>query len=421
MRTPARELALPAAVALAGALVLAALGLQTMAFTDYEVEAEPSLLALRHGHPLAFFAHLPAYGGSLILRAPFALLPGAWHGGDLALFRSMAVPCLLASVTLALLLYRRARELGAGAPAAWMALGLVAVNPLTLRALDIGHPEELLGGALCVAAGLAATGRRPLLTGVLLGVAVANKPWALLAVVPVVADAPRATPARPGGGGRRGGRDLRPDARARRARHDRHRRGGAHERRDLPAVAAVVVPRRARPPRHGPDRREGRLPHAAGWVTTVNHPLVVLVPVASRAARRPSPRGRCGAADGFALLALCFQLRCLLDTWNNVYYALPACLALVAWEVHAGRLPLVAVRDGRHDVDHLRAPARRRGPRPAGRRVPGLRPAARRRPRAGERSGDDLELLRQPRDDLGAVVGDDHEVLDPHARRRPGT
>ena len=212
MRTPARALALPAAVALAGALVLAVLGLQTMAFTDYEVEAEPSLLALRHGHPLAFFAHLPAYGGSLILRAPFALLPGAWHGGDLALFRSMAVPCLLASVTLALLLYRRARELGAGAPAAWMALGLVAVNPLTLRALDIGHPEELLGGALCVAAGLAATGRRPLLTGVLLGAAVANKPWALLAVVPVVLMLPEQRRLALATARCRGGRDLRPDA-----------------------------------------------------------------------------------------------------------------------------------------------------------------------------------------------------------------
>jgi hypothetical protein len=77
------------------------------------------------------------------------------------------------------------------------------------------------------------------------------------------------------------------------------------------------------------------------WVTTINHPLVVLVPVACAllVARR---RRTLGAADGFALLALCFQLRCLLDTWNNVYYALPACLALVAWEVHAGRLPLVA-------------------------------------------------------------------------------
>ena len=45
----ARDLAAPACLALAGAFVLAVLGLQTMAFTDYEGEAEPALLALRHG------------------------------------------------------------------------------------------------------------------------------------------------------------------------------------------------------------------------------------------------------------------------------------------------------------------------------------------------------------------------------------
>jgi hypothetical protein len=341
MRTPPRELALPAAVALAGALVLAALGLQTMAFTDYEVEAEPSLLALRHGHPLAFFAHLPAYGGSLILRAPFALLPGAWHGGDLALFRSMAVPCLLASVTLALLLYRRARELGAGAPAAWMALGLVAVNPLTLRALDIGHPEELLGGALCVAAGLAATGRRPLLTGVLLGVAVANKPWALLAVVPVALMLPEQRRLALATTGAVAAAICAPMLVL-----------GAPVTTDTVAVArtsgAIFQPWQLWwfLGEHG-HRVMGLTGEKVGyrtppaWVSTVNHPLVVLVPIACAlfVARR---RGTLRAADGFALLALCFQLRCLLDTWNNVYYALPACLALVAWEVHAGRLPLVA-------------------------------------------------------------------------------
>jgi hypothetical protein len=48
-------------------------------------------------------------------------------------------------------------------------------------------------------------------------------------------------------------------------------------------------------------------------------------------------------AQGLALLALALQLRGLLDTWNTVYYALPACLALVAWEVHARRAPMVAL------------------------------------------------------------------------------
>ena len=65
-------------------------------------------------------------------------------------------------------------------------------NPLTLRALELGHPEELLGGALCVAAVLLAARERPLWAGLALGLAIANKEWALLAVGPVLlALAPR--------------------------------------------------------------------------------------------------------------------------------------------------------------------------------------------------------------------------------------
>src|SRR5918996_5652754 len=182
-----RELLPPAIVAGCSALLLGAMGLLTPAFTDFELEAEPSLQSLRSGDWIAFLQHAPAYGGSLVLRAPFALLPGLWGGGDLALFRSMAAPCLLAGAVLAVVLWWRARELGRPRATAWIALLVVAANPLTLRALEIGHPEELLGGVLCVAAALAAGRGRPGVAGVLLGLAVANKPWAVLAVVPLLA------------------------------------------------------------------------------------------------------------------------------------------------------------------------------------------------------------------------------------------
>jgi hypothetical protein len=129
------ELVPPAVVAGSSALVLGALGLLTPAFTDFELEAEPSLLSLRSGDWVAFLQHAPAYGGSLVLRAPFALLPDLWGGGGLALFRSMAAPCLLAGAVLAVTLWWRARELGRSRATAWIALLLVAANPLTLRAL----------------------------------------------------------------------------------------------------------------------------------------------------------------------------------------------------------------------------------------------------------------------------------------------
>jgi hypothetical protein len=342
MRTRARDLAAPACLALAGAFLLTVLGLQTMAFTDYEAEAEPALLALRHGHPWVFLHHLPAYGGSLILRAPFALLPAAWHGGDLALLRTMAAPCLLAAVALAVVLHRRAVGLGAGRIAAWSALGLVAANPLTLRALEVGHPEELLGGALCVGAGLAAIARRPLLAGALLGAAMANKPWAVVAVAPVLLMLP---------GGRRralvcsvgvGALLVAPMLLF-----------------DAGALTSTVATARSSGTifqpwqlwwflgEHG-HRVVGLYAEHPGyrtpspWITSVSHPLVVIGPVAvallvGRRRRVLAP------AEGLALLALALQLRGVLDTWNTVYYALPACLALVAWEIHARRVPVVAL------------------------------------------------------------------------------
>jgi hypothetical protein len=333
---------IPALAAALAAAMLAAQGLRTMAFTDYEVEAEPSLLALRHGDLTGFLHHLPVYGGSLILRAPFALLPAAWRGGDLALYRSMAVPCLLAAVVVALVLFVRARKLGAGNAAAWLALGLTAVNPVTVRALEIGHPEEILGAALCVAAGIAGTGRRPLLAGVLLGAAMANKPWAVVALLPVLLTLPA---------GRKRALAYAAGTAALLVAPMLLLSGGALTSTVTVARASGVI---FQPwelwwfvGEHG-HRVMGLYAEHVGyrtppvWVTSISHPLVILVPVAAALllARR---RRLLEPAEGFALLALALQLRCLLDTWNTSYYALPACLALVAWEVHARRPPLVAL------------------------------------------------------------------------------
>ncbi|MEA2255772.1 MAG: hypothetical protein QOG35_1817 [Solirubrobacteraceae bacterium] len=342
MRTRPRALLAPAIVALLGVLALAKLGLETMAFTDYENESEPAFLALRHGHLAAFLDHLPSYGGSLILRSPFALLPGAWHGGDLAVFRSVAAPCLLAVAALALVLWRRARVLGLGAGAAWLALILVAAHPLALRALEIGHPEELLGGALCVAAGLAAAGRRPLVAGALLGMAIANKPWAVLAVLPVVLMLPAARVRTIALAGAVAAAVMAPMLIL-----------GASGLTSTVAVAhgtgAIFQPRQLWwfLGHHAPGVVDPHALHAGyriapAWVAHVSHPAAVLAGlllavVAGWRRRLLTP------ADGFALLALVLLARCMLDTWNTDYYMLPMCLALVAWEVHARRAPLVTL------------------------------------------------------------------------------
>lgn len=328
-----RQLVLPTLVAGGCVTLLAALGMLTPAFTDYELEAEPSLQALRDGDWTGFLELAPAYGGSLVLRAPFALLPELWDGGDHALFRSMAVPGLIACALLAVALWRRARSLGRSPLACWVVLALVAANPLTLRALEIGHPEELLGAALCIGAALAAARDRAVVAGALLGLAVANKPWAVLAVIPVLAMSRTGRPKLLAAAAAAGGAVMLPLALA----------GGAVEQatavaRDAGAIfqpwqvwwffgesGHIVVGNFGEKPGY-------RVP--PGWLTGISHPLLVLVPAAVSLALVPRLRRR-PWHDGLLLLAFVLLLRCVLDPWNVSYYSIPFLFALVTWELHA--------------------------------------------------------------------------------------
>ena len=209
-----------------------------------------------------------------------------------------------------------------------MVLLLCAANPITWRAVEIGHPEELLGGALCVGAVLAGVARKPGLAGLLLGLALANKAWALLAIGPVLLALPA---------GRRKALLI---------------AGALAILFTLPlllAAPASATPQGASAsgsifqpwqvwwflgemdlPRPG-----GRIARTApAWLSPIPHPLIVLLalPLSLLAARRK--------ADPLALLALLLLLRCVLDPWNNVYYVLPCVLALAAWEpLRYGRPP----------------------------------------------------------------------------------
>ena len=143
MRRIVRENSGCAFLAACGCAVMAWLGLYGFAWSDYETETQPAFTALTHGHLLEFLRLVPAYGGSLIERAPFALLPGLWGGGALAVYRAVAVPCLLATALLGVWLLARMRRAGSPRLARAVALGLCVANPITLRALEVGHPEEL--------------------------------------------------------------------------------------------------------------------------------------------------------------------------------------------------------------------------------------------------------------------------------------
>jgi hypothetical protein len=352
MRRLARENALSMSVAACACAAMAWLGLYGFAWNDYANEAQPAVAALVRGQLPQFLRLAPAYGGSLVERAPFALLPGLWGGGELAVYRMLALPCLLAAAALGVLLVARMRADGHGTLARAVALGVCVANPVTLPTLELGHAEELLGASLCLGALLLACAARPgrrhaLAAGALLGLAIANKEWAVLALGPVLlalspqlrlrclaaaaltATAVLAPLALVSGG------------------------GFVSSTRAVAASSSTIF----QPWQiwwflghhgalvhgaFGAPKPGYRIPPA--WTGALSHPLILLVGAALPALLWLR-RGRLGERDALLALALLALARCLLDTWDTVYYPLLFLFALAAWEVAATprRPPLLAL------------------------------------------------------------------------------
>ncbi|HTB70142.1 MAG TPA: glycosyltransferase family 87 protein [Solirubrobacteraceae bacterium] len=337
MRRIARENALCALLALAACAAIAYLGLESFIWSDYEHEAAPAFAALAHGHVAAFLRLAPAYGGSLVERAPFALVPTLWGGGALAVYRAAAAPCLFASAALGVWLVARMRRERRPWIARALALLVCVANPLSLRALEIGHPEELLGACLCVAAVLLAADERPLWAGLALGLAVANKEWALLAVGPVLlALAPRRRVSCAICAASVAGVVLAPLVLV--------HAGGF-----VAATRATATPPSAifNPWQvwwfiggHAPTGSAAAtaLPGARigpAWASANSHLLILLVGFAVGGALwlRERRNGPTSARSALLALSLALLLRCLLDTWDTGYYVVPFLLALLAWEL----------------------------------------------------------------------------------------
>lgn len=319
---------------------------------DYVEDAGPAIDALRRGDLHRFFAEQPLMGSfSLLLRAPLAALAHALGAGEPGAYRLGAAVCVLAGGLLGLELARTLRRRGAPAPAQLTVAALCLANPASAHALQYGHPEEILAGALCVGAVLAAGRDRPLAAGALLGLALSTKQWAVLAVLPAALAAP--------------GRRVRlvalaaavavastlplylgdPQAFAHQASLASNTSGLprvsptnvwwplAHERvvRVLDGVAARAVPVRELPER----------------VNDLTHPLIVLLGLvlpALLALRRRRAGGRAPLDAAPTLLALLLLLRCALDPVDIGYYHAPLLLALLALDAGFGRgLPLLGM------------------------------------------------------------------------------
>ncbi len=352
-----------------GVACMSWLGLYGFAWNDYEVEALPAMQALVHGHFASFAQLAPSYGGSLLLRAPFAFLPGLWGGGSLAVYQAVSIPCLIAAALLGLWLCRAMRRAGHhGRLARALALGLCVANPLTLRAMELGHADELLGATLCVAAALLASSSRSrsamrhvvhpraILAGICLGFAIASKEWALIVVGPVLLSLERGRWQMLVVTALAGGALLAPIALL--SSSFVSATGSAAS-----TSSTIFQPWQA----FWFLGSHGALVHglfgnakpgyrtAPSWVGPVSHPLIiamgVLLPLAlwwrrrSRACGSPADRVRAwrpiDARDALLMLTLLMLARCLLDTWDNVYYTLPFLLSLLSWESLAFKRPPV--------------------------------------------------------------------------------
>ena len=312
-------------------LAVAALSLRVSAGMepglDYFTDAGGAIDALARGDWTGFFANQPLMGSfSLFVRVPFVL--PVFDGTLDAVYYAGAVPCLIATVVLGLALARLLADRGQPAAVQGLAAGLATINPLTFKALHWGHPEELLAAALCVGAVLAALRGRSLWAGLLLGLALATKQWALLAVLPALLAAPDRRLALLAVSGAVAAVLTIPLLLADTSSFNNVAQSAAGQ----GAGGASTTPWNVWWPLANlvtlPGGQERWM--APSWVATVSHPAIVLaaLPLSALLWRRADRR----SDDALLLLALLFLLRCMLDNWNNDYYHVPFFLSLLAWE-----------------------------------------------------------------------------------------
>ncbi len=205
-----------------------------------------------------------------------------------------------------------------------------------------------MGGALAVGAVLAASSRRTLLAALLLGLAIATKAWAVLAIGPVLLALPHRRLLALAVAGAVTALILAPLALL--GTHSAILAGTATTGGViflpwqawwfLGEAGHVVIGGNGLPKPDG-----YRVPPQ--WLSPLTHPLIafLVVPVSLLWARLRGAAPRLRGEQLLLLLALLFGLRCVLDPWNSVYYALPCILALLAWETlcRTDRPPILAL------------------------------------------------------------------------------
>ncbi len=294
---------------------------------DFKREVWPSYRLLVHGDIIGFIQTSPAYVGSLVLRAPFALIASVFGAGTTGTYDATALPCVVAPALLAGWLFERRPKTATGRPRRVSPLDLFLVTPPAIISITLGHPEDILGAVLCVAAVLLAHRGSARAAGVLLAVALINKSWAVVVAPLVIA--------------------LMPPGR---------RLAGVSW--TVLLTSVVMVPLLAIRIT-GASGAVGTLGGGVGqiflvpqllwffgaqsWVAREAHILLVAVCWLTTAVwwwfQARDPRERPSIGTTLMILALVFFLRAVLDPWDNGYYFVPFMLTIVVYEDLRGGFP----------------------------------------------------------------------------------
>jgi hypothetical protein len=340
----ADALATAAVVAIAAAIVLSSHVLGDYASSSTADNAAPAIRDLLAGDLHRFLADQPLMGSlSLLLRLPFAGLAKLLGGGATLTYQLGALPCVSAPGLVGVVVARRMRAAGRPAPVRALIIAVCLLNPATFGALRAGHPEELLAASFCAAAVLLArSGERPVLAGLLAGMAFATKQWALLALAPVLLVAPAAR-LRVAAAAMLAGALLTlpaplaspaPFLKAGRAVAGSHRLYPTSAWWALRSSQRVVASDGVAEHRATVQRLPLGLTRSAGSGALV---LAAVALIAACLARRR----RLELDGALGLLALLMLLRCVLDPLPLDYYYAPVLVALAAWEGQGRRsLPI---------------------------------------------------------------------------------
>lgn len=295
--------------------------------------AAPGIDALLHGSVVGYLQHQPIVGlASILLRMPAVAIASDFGAHGLAIYQVGAIACLAPLALGAAWLVTEHNLSGRERLFRLLAVLLVLASPILHSSIAAGHPEGVLAICLAVGAVIAASRGHARRAAMLLGVGIAAKETAVIAIAPVLLALPK-------------------------------------QRRDVCLIAAAVLVVLQGVPWLADPAAVNRALHVEG-TTRLVIPLSLIWPLTSPvgfAGQMPlhldraeatllvmapaallgswwfaAARRRGASCNPLALLALLGVLRCVCDSTHELYYYISVLVPLAAWEALESRPPVVS-------------------------------------------------------------------------------